>query len=177
LDRHSADERIRAALGRDDPAAVELIWDRYAGDLLALLQAVLGSKHDAEDVLQTVFVRMVRQRRRLAAARCLGAYVFQIARHEAARFLKRRRKQRTEFPAEPWLVAAETDTAGRENAEKLPAALARLPAVQREVVVLKMYRDKTFAEIGVLLELSPNTVASRYRYALEKLRALLRDDS
>jgi RNA polymerase sigma-70 factor (ECF subfamily) len=177
LDRHSADEQIRTALGRDDPAAVELIWDRYAGDLLALLQAVLGSKCDAEDVLQTVFVRMVRQRRHLATARRLDAYVCQIARHEAARFLKRRRKQRAEPATEPWLVAAETDTAGREDVEKVQAALARLPAVQREVVVLKIYRDKTFAEIGRLLALSQNTVASRYRYALEKLRALLREDS
>jgi RNA polymerase sigma-70 factor (ECF subfamily) len=177
LDKHSADERIRAALGRDDPAAIELIWDRYAGDLLALLQAVLGSKHDAEDVLQSVFVRMVRQRRHLAAARRLDAYVFQIARHEASRFLRQRRKQRTEPPPEPWLVAAETDGSGRERVEKLQAALARLPAAQREVVVLKIYRDKTFAEIGGLLELSQNTVASRYRYALEKLRALLGDDA
>ncbi len=174
---HSADERIRAALGRDDPAAIELMWDRYAGDLLALLQAMLGSKHDAEDVLQTVFIRMVRQRRRLAAARRLDAYVYQIARHEAARFLRQRRRPRAEPHAELWLVAAEADEAGREKAEKLQAALARLPAVQREVVVLKIYRDKTFAEIGGLLALSQNTGASRYRYALEKLRTLLRDDS
>ncbi len=177
MDRHSADERIRAALGRDDPAAIELMWDRYAGDLLALLQAVLGSKQDAEDVLQTVFVRMVRQRRHLAAARRLDAYVCQIARHEASRFLKQRRKPRGESPREPWLVGAEPDAAGQETAETLQAALAQLPAVQREVVVLKIYRDKTFVEIGGLLALSQNTVASRYRYALEKLRVLLRDDS
>jgi RNA polymerase sigma-70 factor (ECF subfamily) len=177
LDRHSADERIRAALGRDDPAAVELMWDRYAGDLLALLASMLGSPHDAEDVLQTVFVRMARRRRQLAAARCLDAYVYQIARHEASRFRKQRRKRGAEPAAEPWLVPVQTDADRRETAEKLQAALARLPAGQREVVVLKIYRDKTFAEIGGLLGLSQNTVASRYRYALEKLRALLGDEA
>jgi RNA polymerase sigma-70 factor (ECF subfamily) len=175
LDKHAADERIRAALGRDDPAAVELIWDRYAEDLLALLQVVLGSKHDAEDVLQTVFVRIVRQRRHLVAARCLDAYVYQIARNEAARFAGRRPKGKVEPRAEPWLSAAESAGESREKAERLQAALAQLPPEQREVVVLKIYRDKTFAEVGRLLELSQNTVASRYRYALEKLRTLVKD--
>jgi len=172
------DDPIQAALQRDHPDAVELLWDRYARDLLAFLQAVLCSRHDAEDVLQTVFIRIVRQRRRLAEARCLDAYVYQIARNEAARFLRRRgRKREDEAGAEPWLVAAEADSAPGELAEQLQAALAQLPPAQREVVVLKIYRDKTFQEIAAILELSQNTAASRYRYALEKLRVLLRDDS
>lgn len=181
MDRNSVDDSIQAALRRDNPDAVERIWDRYAGDLLALLQAVLCSKADAEDVLQTVFVRIVRKRRRLAEARCLDAYVYQIARNEAARFLKlRRRKTRneaveTQNPASPLGVAEAGDVPG-ELAEQLQAALARLPAGQREVVILKIYRDKTFQEVAAMLELSPNTVASRYRYGMEKLRGLLRDD-
>ena len=94
MDTRAAEELIRAALRRDDPAACELLWDRYAGDLLALLQAALCSRHDAEDVLQTVFVRIVRKRRYLAAARCLDAYVYQIARNEATSFLRRHRRER-----------------------------------------------------------------------------------
>jgi RNA polymerase sigma-70 factor (ECF subfamily) len=177
LDRNAVDDPIRAALQRDHPNAVELLWNRYARDLLAFLQAVLCSRHDAEDVLQTVFVRIVRQRRRLAEARCLDAYVYRIARNEAARFFRRRgRKRKEETGAEPWLETAEAGDASDELAEQLQAALARLPAAQREVVILKIYRDKTFQEIAALLALSQNTAASRYRYALEKLRVLLRDD-
>jgi RNA polymerase sigma-70 factor (ECF subfamily) len=175
LDRHSADDSIRAALQRDDPAACELLWDRYAGDLLAFLQAVLCSKHDAEDVLQTVFVRIVRKRRHLAKAHCLDAYVHQMARNEAVSFLRRRRKRNAELNAEPWLVPAEADDRPDELAEELQTVLARLPQAQREIVVLKVYRDKTFREIAAMLELSLNTVASRYRYGLEKLKTLLKD--
>jgi DNA-directed RNA polymerase specialized sigma24 family protein len=54
-------------------------------------------------------------------------------------------------------------------------ALAALPARQREVVVLKVYEGRTFGEIARLLNISPNTAASRYRYALEKLRPLLEE--
>ncbi len=177
MDQHPADDLIRAALRRDDPAACELLWDRYAGELLALLQAVLCSRHDAEDVLQTVFVRIVRKRRYLAEARCLNAYVYQMARHEAMSFLRQhRRRQPRESEAQPWLIPAEPDDRSQEDAEALQAALTRLPVVQREIVVLKTYKDKTFREIAELLDLSLNTVASRYRYGLEKLRPWLKEE-
>ena len=52
--------------------------------------------------------------------------------------------------------------------------LAELPVAQREVIVLKLWHDHTFEEIGELLEMSPNTAAGRYRYGLEKLRACLK---
>lgn len=178
MNRHPADDAIRAALRHNDPAAVELIWDRYARDLLAFLQALVCSKHDAEDVLQAVFVRFVRKRQYLAKARCLDAYIYQIARNEASSFVRRWRRKRATSPTiEPWLTAVETDNRGSELAEELQAALARLPQAQREVVVLKIYRDKTFQEIGVMLALSQNTAASRYRYGMEKLRTLLRDSA
>lgn len=172
MNRHSADDPIQAALQRDDPAAVRLLWDRYAGDLLAFLQALLCSRHDAEDVLQTVFVRIVRKRRYLADARSLNGYVFQIARNEAASFTRLRRRR---CSGDPWLEAVETDARPQEWAEELQAALGALPQEQREIVVLKTYRGKTFQEIGEMLELSPNTVASRYRYGIEKLRGILKD--
>ncbi len=176
LDKRAAEELMRAALRRDDPAACELLWDRYAGELLALLQALLCSRHDAEDVLQTIFVRIVRKRRYLAGARCLDAYVYQIARNEATSFLRRHRRERLlESGASPWVVPAEPAGSGRETAEALQAALTRLPPVQREIVVLKTYQDKTFREIAAMLDLSLNTVASRYRYGMEKLRVLLKD--
>ena len=176
MDKLAADDPIQAALARDDPAAVEMMWNRYAGDLLALLQAMLCSRHDAEDVLQAVFVKIVRQRRSLAKARRLDAYIFQIARNEAFAFLGRRRRRPTAGPGdEPWLLATQASNTQNELSDQLQVALAGLPAEQREVIMLKIYREKTFVEIGRLLDVSQNTVASRYRYGLEKLQALLKD--
>lgn len=176
LDALSSEDPIRAAFARDDPVAVELIWDRYACDLFAFLQATLRSRHDAEDVLQAVFVRIVDKRRRLAKADCLGAYVFRIARNEVADFLRiQRRKQENDAQIDSWLTAVDAGENATELAEELQRALAQLPQAQREIVVLKVYRDKTFREIGEMLGLSLNTVASRYRYGVEKLSTLLKD--
>jgi RNA polymerase sigma-70 factor (ECF subfamily) len=51
--------------------------------------------------------------------------------------------------------------------------LAKLPVEQREVIVLKIWHEHTFEEIGGLLDLSPNTAAGRYRYGMQKLRTCL----
>ena len=176
LDKKLPDNKLRAALAQNDPAAVELIWDRYAGDLFAYLLVVLCSRHDAEDVLQTVFVRIVQKRHRLAKARRLDAYVYRIARNEAFRLIGRRKKGRAiEAVNESWLIVPEEKPELNDLAEQLQAALARLPQQQREVIVMKIYRQKTFLEISGLLGLAQNTVASRYRYGMEKLRTLLGD--
>ncbi len=53
-------------------------------------------------------------------------------------------------------------------------ALAGLPREQREIIVLKIWHEYTFEEIGQLLDLSPNTAAGRYRYGLQKLRNCLK---
>jgi RNA polymerase sigma-70 factor (ECF subfamily) len=174
LDKKLPDNMLRAVLARNDPAAVELIWDRYASDLFAYLLVVLCSRHDAEDVLQTVFVRIVQKRHRLAKARRLDAYVYRIARNEAFSFIGRRKRNRTiDAVNESWLTVPEGHQELNDLAEELQAAIVRLPQQQREVIVMKIYRQKTFLEISRLLGLSQNTVASRYRYGMEKLRTML----
>jgi RNA polymerase sigma-70 factor (ECF subfamily) len=171
LDENRSDNILRAALGRNDPAAVELMWSRYASDLLGFLQGVLCSRHDAEDALQTVFVRIVRKRHRLARARCLDAYVYRIARNEAYRLISRHKRERkAQETNEAWLILNESNREPDGLAEQLQAALVQLPQPQREVIVMKIYRQKTFSEISRLLGISQNTVASRYRYGIEKLQ-------
>ena len=59
------------------------------------------------------------------------------------------------------------------RSERLQQSLAALPLEQREVIALKIDAELTFAQIGAVLGVNPNTVASRYRLALEKLRTAL----
>jgi RNA polymerase sigma-70 factor (ECF subfamily) len=176
LDKKWPDNMLRAALAQNDPAAVELMWNRYADDLFAYLLVVLCSRHDAEDVLQTVFVKIAQKRYRLAKALNLDAYVYKIARNEASRFIGRRKRERkVKSLDESWLVVPEGHKEPDDMVEQLQAALTRLPEQQREVIVMKIYKQKTFLEISRFLGLSHNTVASRYRYGMEKLRTLLGD--
>ncbi len=167
------DWEIRAAIRDDDPKALEMIWKCYNDDLLAFLTARLRSRPDGEEVLQNVFVKIARDRRRLARARNLRAYLFTTARNAAIDF---RRKVRPEVPLENvdfGLEAPPTEGPNSDEKQLIASALTELPDDQRDVVVLKIYRDMTFREIAGVVGTSLNTVASRYRYGLEKLGAIL----
>ena len=76
-----------------------------------------------------------------------------------------------EFESARWFESSPDES---ETEREAMERLADLPRDQREVIVLKIWHQYTFEEIGDLLELSPNTAAGRYRYGLEKLRAALK---
>ncbi len=173
-DKPDRDGKIRAAIKRDDPKALEMIWECYSDDLLAFLTANLRSRHDGEEVLQNLFVKIARDRRRLGRAGNVRAYLFTAARNAAIDY---RRKAKPGVPLDSvdfGLVAEEAEAMpDADEKQAVAAALARLPAEQREVVILKIYRDMTFREIAAAVGTSLNTTASRYRYALEKLGGML----
>lgn len=144
-------------------------YDRYGAGLYRHAVALTGRREDAEDALQTVFVKLARRLRDGAEIRDLGAYLHTAVRREALRS----RPRRTVPLEEPDLVVARNGRSPRD-AERLNAALRRLPAEQREVVVLHVWEGMTFRAIGDVLGVSMDTAASRYRYARQKLERWLR---
>jgi RNA polymerase sigma-70 factor (ECF subfamily) len=140
------------------------------------LLALLGNKAEAEDALQAVFVELARKPEILGRLDSPAAYLFTAARNKALRERKRAsRRREAESEAVGPQVLESRDHGRHEPAEveRLERALRTLPDEQREVLALKLFEDMTFAEIGASLGISPNTVAGRYRYALEKLRRVL----
>jgi len=135
------------------------------------------SQADAEDVVQEAFVRFWRHQRELPGDP-LALLIVSIRR--AALDLARRndRRQAREQRADGGLEEAFTLFArlpgeGDERRQEIETALQRLPDEQREVLLLKIWQELTFEQIGEVLDISPNTAASRYRYALTALRAQL----
>jgi RNA polymerase sigma-70 factor (ECF subfamily) len=159
----------RLAIG--EPDALALIYDRYAASLYRVLNALLSSGADAEDALQEVFLALATAR--VSRIRNLKSYLFVAARHHAINQLRRRKRERgyedidTLEVADPSYAAPNTDYA---------RLLARLPLEQREVIALKVWEEMTFAEIAKVVRASPNTVMSRYRYGIERLRTWCREE-
>jgi RNA polymerase sigma-70 factor (ECF subfamily) len=162
------------AHGREDAFAA--LYDRFGPALYRVARLITGSREEAEDAVQEVFVGLVRARRSLAAVANLRAYLFAALRRAAARRAADRGRLRA-VPIEsvPEPAVAESSGLGLEPAAALEQALRELPPEQRELVVLKIDGGLTFAEVADVLGISPNTAASRYRYALAKLRASLED--
>ena len=170
-DKSDKDELIRAAIMAGDPGAFDLIWDEYGKMLFGMMLSMLCSHHDAEEVLQDVFVKIARNKESIAEAKKLGGYLYSMARNEAFSFRKRASKvpQPTD-PADFWLLPAKVEANFGDEVVQIATALEQLPEEQRTVIVMKVYKDMTFQEISDVLAVSLNTAASRYRYGMEKLR-------
>lgn len=165
---------LAESLADGDADAFAAVYDRMAARLLGAARTMIGSAADAEDVVQDLFVDLARGRHRLAAVADLEAYVFTMLRHAVAR------RHRRAVTGRRVLVAVAHDRSRPDQAaaaalpdDELAAALAELPPEQREVVALKIDGGLTFAEIGRVMGTSLDTAASRYRYALTKLRQTL----
>ena len=166
------------AAGREEAYAA--LYDRLGERLYRAALGMLGRPEDAEDAVQDTFTALVRSRRRLVDVQDLTAYVFAALHHAAARCAVRRARAGREamWGSRPRL----TEAPGRgpcvttgPRGDRLQRALSALPPAQREVIALKIDGELTFAQIARVTGVSINTAASRYRYALEKLRAALEE--
>lgn len=146
----------------------------YGARLLLVARQWTRSTADAEDVVQEAFVRYWRRQRTLAGdplpllITSVRRAALDLLRRSARR--ERREQSQLEDMADSWF---EPNPESDERANCLEEAVVQLPSEQREVLVLKVWGGLTFAEIAARLDLSPNTVASRYRYALGTLRQKL----
>ena len=167
---------LSEALANGNQEAFAALYDRLGGRLFATARTMLDSTAEAEDVVHDVFVDLARSRERLAAVADLDGYIFTMLRHAVGRRLRRSSLARRMVDR---LGRQRIDAGGFATApvsppdESLTAAVAALPPAQREVVALKIDGGLTFAEIAAVVGGSANTVASRYRYALDRLRSAL----
>lgn len=161
-------------LAAGDERAFAVLYDRFAERMYRVALRLLGSHQDAEDVVQDVFMAVVRSREKLGKVQDLASYLF-TAIHRAA---GRRAVQRARTPQALPTAAGEIAAPAKRSAcnpieQRLQQAIAALPQVQQEVLALKIDGDLTFAQIAKVLDVSMGTATSRYRYALTKLKTSL----
>jgi RNA polymerase sigma-70 factor (ECF subfamily) len=145
----------------------------YGPKLLLCARQWTRSVADAEDVVQEAFVRFWRHQRQLPGEPM--ALLVTSVRRAAIDLARRetRRVAREDFTAggiEDNVPVFQTPLEGDDRRGAIETSLRQLPPDQREVLVLKIWGELTFEQIGAQLEISPNTAASRYRYALVALR-------
>jgi RNA polymerase sigma-70 factor, ECF subfamily len=160
-------------LARGEPPAFAELYGACAGRLYHFLVMHLGSQADAEDTVQETFARLARSHRKLRGVENLTAYVFMVARNEAARLKKNQTHARRMLEVFPPPAEYGDEVAAIEATETVRAALQRLPPEQREIVELKAFGGLTLREIAETTALPPGTVATRYRTALQSLREWL----
>jgi len=156
----------------DDPAdGIGHAYDRYAAGLYRYALMLLGDTASAADAVQEVFLRLVRGRQQDRDVEREEHYLRRAVRNECFSALRRRVREPISHGRLVEPVGSTSDDPGvRADIEQ---ALRALPPEQREVVHLKVFEGMTFQEIADMSDESINTIASRYRYAIDKLRASL----
>ena len=151
-------------------AALAELFDLTSHRLVRFAAALIHRQHDAEDAVQAALVRLASEPGLLARADCPWAYLLRMVRNEVLAAVRRQERCRATGDLSDLVTQCRVDEAEREESHRAVwSALRTLPAEQAEVVVLKIWEEMTFAQIGGVLETSPNTAASRYQYAMAKL--------
>ena len=148
------------------------LYEAKASELI-LYGRALGLGHgEAEDVLQETFMALLKMEQE---PRNGLHYAIRGFRNRALNYRRGfLRRMARELESKRWFDREEAETPQEQAAMR---CLEKLPPDQREVIVLKIWHEHTFEEIAELLQLSPNTVAGRYRYGVEKLRNCLKAEA
>lgn len=147
------------------------LYDRCSRELFGLALWRCGSREDAADAVQDVFVRLIRTGASLARVRNPRSYLL-AATHRAVVDIARRRRPQTTI-ATSLVEPVIEDHQRRLDAESVSRLLAALSPEQREAVYLRQFADLSFAEMARVTGVPLFTAASRYRLGIARLRKLI----
>jgi RNA polymerase sigma-70 factor, ECF subfamily len=175
----SSDASLVIAVGRQNMAALEELFRRHGGAVLALSRRVTGDSHRAEEISQTVFTELWRAPERFDPERgSLRPWLLSQAHRRSVDLVRsetaRRRRQEHEASLSPVAVdEVESVVHTTALADDVRRAVHRLPAPEREPILLAYFGDRSYRDTAQLLGLPEGTVKSRIRSGLATLRRAL----
>ena len=177
-----ADEELMPLVGRKDPEAFEVLFDRHGGAAYSLAYRIVGDRAAAEEVTQEAFISVWRSGARFDAARgSVRSWLLSVVRNRAIDFLRSRAGKAPKLTFDddaaleqrPARERTEEEALQRETAAELRGALGKLPGEQSKVIELAYFGGFSHSEIAEILSLPMGTVKGRMRLGLEKIRGEL----
>lgn len=178
--------RWMLAFQAGDESAFDRLVEQYSGQVFSLFTRFLGPIAEREDLVQEVFLRVLRSRERYAATARFSTYLYRVAFNLAVNHTERNKAGR---PVEEGALEDAVATDARAQTEEqtpslrmetddvvhaVRAAIASLPENQRMALILAKYEELSFAEIATVLGSSEKAIKSLVHRARESLRARLR---
>lgn len=177
-----ADEELMPLVGRKDPEAFEVLYDRHGGAAYSLAYRIVGDRAAAEEVTQEAFISVWRSGARFDAARgSVRSWLLSVVRNRAIDFLRSKagKAPKLDFDDEsaleqrPATERTEEEAMRRETAVEVRGAIGKLPGEQAKVIELAYFGGFSHSEIAQILGLPMGTVKGRMRLGLEKIRGEL----
>ena len=161
--------------------ALEHTYKKYKNSLLKLAAALLYNKNEAEDVVHEVFLMLARSPEVLSLNGNLKSFLATCVANRAKNINKSRQSNTINDLEETELISSNLKRNDQwllfdERMKLLITSMTQLPYEQREVIMLHIESDMTFKAIASYQNTSINTIQSRYRYGIEKLRSILNSE-
>jgi len=182
----ASDEELMKRTQNGDRQAYSMLYERYSASVLSYLYRMLGNVEDVESIGQEVFLRAFRFAPTYRYPQKFSTWLFTITRNLAINQSRRRRRspvrnvtelnlEGVEMSGDPYQVAARaTDNLERqEEIAQVLKALEDLPADQKEVIVLGVFQDLSYAEIEDITGTKAVTLRSRMFHGLKRLARTL----
>lgn len=179
---------VIARAQRREPQAFDQLLEAYGARLYGYFYRLCGSRHEAEDLLQETFVRLVRRIDQYQHDGHFEAWLFRIATNLVRDRLRRLRRRHEVQPdgeigenGESGMLEASKESQPdsqlslQEEIDRLQGALARLSEEEREVIILRHFSQLSFREIAELMGTPLGTALARAHRGLRRLRQLMED--
>ena len=173
------DERLLEQAANGQTEAFQILYERYRDPIFRFAYRMLGSTESAEDVAHDCFLGLIKEPRRFDRDKAsLRTYLYAAARNQAAKRYQTfgREAALDDLTSEPRLSDRHQpirQLLDGELTEEVRNAIASLPPLQREALVLFEYEELSLAEIAAIVGVDSNTVKARLFRARDKLRARL----
>lgn len=172
------DHTLMLAVRDGELDALGELFERHHGPLFGFLLKLTGNRPAAEDIVQTVFQRMLKYRHTYRDDGSFTAWMYHLARRSSADYF--RKANAAPHSNDPASLEGHPDDAphaafhatARDDQEQLYAALAQLDHADREVLLLSRFQELSFAEISTILDCSVGAAKVRAHRALRTLKGI-----
>jgi RNA polymerase sigma-70 factor, ECF subfamily len=180
----SETKEIARGLKQRDPGLLDRLIEQYQYRLFRYLVYLTASRERAEDIFQETWIRVLERGHQYDGKSKFEAWLFTIARHLVIDWQRQKKTQSLDAltdPEEgaPFEIADESEPSAlrlvltQEQEENVQTSLGKVPAIYREVLLLRFQEEMKLEEIAVVLETPVSTVKSRLYRGLEAMRGML----
>jgi RNA polymerase sigma-70 factor (ECF subfamily) len=174
------DVRLLALIAQREPQALEMLYERYASQVFSLALAMLRDRDQAADLTQEVFLLVWRHADIYRPTGSARAWLLRLVRNRAIDELRRARRRQPSrtTPPDQVIIQNTSSPTGLVDIiaqQEVREAVAALPELHREALLLAFFQGLSHQEIAIQLQTPLGTIKARIRRALHSLRQLLLD--
>ena len=178
-----SDEALMAGFASGNVKAFETLYKRHKDPLLRFFLRQMSNRSEAEELFQDTWQRLIKHSKKYKSSAKFTTYLYHIARTRLIDHYRSQGRQQEFTQDDGWEESTSGDVHAQpeqeleyqQSKERFLKALEQLPALQREVVVMKLETGMTVNDIADIVEEKPEAIKSRLRYGMDKLKHLLRD--